>query len=324
MKTIILSAVATGCLLLAGCSKSGNASSPASTPAVASSVDSKPLEMKIKWVTGKKYAFHLEVSELHERTAQKGAKDGYQVTQELVISPIRDLSNGGHELELEFTGQTLETRSGERLLKIFDSADDPSRDQLNPYAAVFRHMIGARVRYLVDADGKVDELEGYDDMVKQVCGGQARLEEIFRKSFSEETMRRYCALSPKLPGNPVKPGDTWVVDNKTFSPVGTIACDVKCTLKGEEQHDGRTCVRYEYFSDIPADDHTTYSHDQFSMSRGKVTGDTWFDPDLGMVVEYVGGVDLVFKAATKQASGKANVGQKISLKLKEVTDGAAS
>jgi hypothetical protein len=85
--------------------------------------------------------------------------------------------------------------------------------------------------------------------------------------------------------------------------------DMDYTFKGWEQRDGTQCARVGIGG--------TVSEGQSTAQKGTMSGDVWFDPSLGMIVE----VNLMQEFTTKVESGRQTMEmiQKVHLNLADAT-----
>ena len=101
---VLLSLVAmVGGVLVSGCSKSKNAASSGS--GAGSAMAGGPAEMRIKWTTGKKYMMRMELSQDTETKVPnqtQPVKVEVKLSQDFNFSALKDLDNGGKQVELEF------------------------------------------------------------------------------------------------------------------------------------------------------------------------------------------------------------------------------
>ena len=61
----------------------------------------------------------------------------------------------------------MDVLQGGRSVLSFDSMQSQAQDSNNPVAPILRAMIGARIQYFTDADGKVQKVGGVDDLTKR-------------------------------------------------------------------------------------------------------------------------------------------------------------
>ncbi|MGH7992878.1 MAG: DUF6263 family protein, partial [Limisphaerales bacterium] len=164
-----------GGLLLAGCSKSKNAAAKSGNSADATLVagaSDQPVDMKIKWTVGRKYPMRIELAQSTKTEVPNQPQPVVQetkLTQGFDMSALKELENGGRQLELKFETETMNVSQGGQNVLSFDSLQSPAQDTNNPVAPVLRAMIGSRIQYFTDANGKVERMEGVDELAKRVA-----------------------------------------------------------------------------------------------------------------------------------------------------------
>ncbi|HEY3932662.1 MAG TPA: DUF6263 family protein [Verrucomicrobiae bacterium] len=328
MKKIVvvlsLCAVA-GCVLLSGCSKSknsvtapGNNADSTETSATAD----RPAEMKIKWTVGKKYVMRMEFNQGTETTLPNQTqpmKSEVNLAQDFDFSALKALDNGGRQLELEFVDETMDVSQGDRKVLSFDSAQSSAQDTNNPIAPMLRLMVGARLQYFTDANGAVQKVEGMDDLMNRVAAtAKPQQQAMFKQMFSEDTLKKYGSFADMMPNRMVNVGESWSVKKDTTSAIGVLTIDMKYTFKNWEQHADRKCAHIEMAGDISTKSTSNASGAVIEIEKGKISGDVWFDPELGMIVETDSDQNITMKVTTRTQTMTPQMTQKIRLTLVDV------
>jgi Family of unknown function (DUF6263) len=243
-------------------------------------------------------------------------------TQEYAISSLKELTGGGQELEMEFLSQKMATKMGDRAIMDFDSANDAKDDGSNPAAAPLRRMVGAKIKFQTDTQGKVVKVEGTKELMTKVMAGSApQMQQMFKGIFNDEMLKHMVNLQG-LPDKAVKVGDSWPVTTEMNMPtVGTLVTSMKYTFTGWEQHDNRKCAVLAFDGDItskPGAPQTTGM--TMSVDSGKASGKSWFDPALGMSVGTDVDQNMTMKVSLQGKNIATAINQKISTKLVEVAD----
>ena len=319
-----LSAVIT-CAWFAGCSKSKDAVTSPAGAGVVSTESSGPVEMKIKWVVGKRYAQQMTMNQTAHMTIpgmDKPMDQAMTMAQDFNMSAMKELPGGGTELELKFTGQKVESKMGGKVMMSFDSAQDPQSDTNNPVAPLFRKMIGAHVVYDVDADGKVEKVVGMNEFLAQLSGGNPQSEAMMKSMMSEDMIKQLAMRGQGLPEKPVKIGDHWPVHLEVNAgQVGMLIMDMKYTFKGWQQHGGSKCALLESVGDIATKPgSSTNGPMNVSVESGKLAGSTWYDPAQAMVVDSASDQNMTLNITAQGKSIKSQMKQQVSIKLVEVAD----
>jgi hypothetical protein len=314
-----------GGLLLAGCSKSKNTATKSGSSAdstMASGASDQPVDMKIKWTVGRKYPMRIELAQSTKTEVPNQPQPVVQetkLTQGFDISALKELDNGGRQLELKFETETMNVSQGGQNVLSFDSLQSPAQDTNSPVAPVLRAMIGSRIQYFTDANGKVERMEGVDELAKRVAAtGQPQTRAMFQQMFSAETLKRYGSFADSLPGHPVNMGDTWPFQEDVSTSIGVLAVDVKYTFKNWEQHGDRQCAHVDAVGDISTKTISTANGMVVEIKKGKITGEFWFDPVLGMIVEANNNQDLALKITTRAQTMTSQFNQKVRMALVDV------
>jgi len=247
-----------------------------------------PAEMKIRWQSGKTYAMRAEMVETVESKSSgqpQSFKQSVNLTQDYTLSVRKELDNGGRQLELEFTGETMDVSVGERKVASFDSKQDAAQDGGVPMSGMLRKQLGARFQFFTDADGQVEKVEGLEELMRAIKTiGKPQDQAIFQQMFSGDILKEYASFGEMMPNRPVVMGERWRKTKDFVSPVGVVATDMEYTFKSWEQHHDRKCMRIAVAGTISAKPDTAQNSPRRNI-KGKFAGDAWFDPALGMVVD---------------------------------------
>ena len=279
----------------------------------------RPLEMKIRWTVGKEYPMHLEM-DLTTKTDVPNQRQPViqevKLAQDIDFSALKKLDNGGFQLELKFEGETMNVFQGDRSVMSFDSAQSPAQDALNPVAPMLRAMLDARVQYVTDANGKVEKVEGVDELRKRIAAtGQPQEQAMFNEMFSEDTLKQYGSFADAMPDHEVAIGDHWRLKKDMSSRIGVLTLDLEYTFKNWEQHGGRKCAHVEVDGDIATKSASNASGMLVEIKKGKVSGEFWYDPTLGMTVEANHEQNLSLKITTRAQAMTSQFSQKIRVAL---------
>jgi hypothetical protein len=240
----------------------------------------------------------------------KPAKQVRKMTQDYNFSLIKELDNGGWQLQLEFESLAMEVSDGSRKVFSADSTQDPAQDAKNPVGARLRRMVGARLQYFVNANGKVEKMEGYQELVNRVAGENPKEQAAFRNLFSENALEKCGSIGEDTtPRRVVKLGDSWAIRLEVSSNVGILNVDVSCTFKNWEQHADRKCMRIICAGDFSPQTDPNAANRPVKIEKGRFSGNVWFDPELGMIVGSALDEDMNLKI-TRQ-------GQTLTLPLNE-------
>jgi hypothetical protein len=309
LAVIISAGVLAGALFLCGCSKSANPTSSASSGNSTSSTNAEfaspdsPVDMQIKWTTGRKYPMHIELEQISKTDVpgqpQPVAQD-LKLAQDFNLSALKPLDNGGQQLELTFENETMNILLGDRSVLSFDSTQDPSQDTNNPVAPVLRAIIGARIEYFTGPNGEYQRMEGLDEL-RNRAQANARQEGrgLFDAMFNEDALKQYCAFADSMPGHPVKVGDSWRLKKDISNRIGVLSLNLKYTFKDWQPFNQRNCAHVELSGDISTKSISVAAGAEVDIEKGTISGQFLYDPALDMIVSANNNMNLALKITTR-------------------------
>lgn len=285
-KILIMVALAAG-LAGAGCNKAGKLDQPSTfaTPA-------GPVELKLKWPAGERVVQNLDLKETTEINVPgqpNPTKENITMGQKYALAVLNQDPSGGHELEMEFLSVRMSVEMGGKAMLNYDSAKPSSADKKNPVADVFNKVVGAKIRFFLDASNKVERMEGMDTLVQRLSTGkQDPSTDSLKAMFNEGYFKQMVSANQFLPSKPVQPGDTWPVHMELpMTGLGTMMLDYNVTFKSWEMHGKRNCARLEYDGSIKLNSDATPAPGglKLTIPEGTTSGVSWFDPELGIVID---------------------------------------
>jgi hypothetical protein len=117
----------------------------------------------------------------------------------------------------------------------------------------------------------------------------------------------------------VNVGESWSVKNDIVASIGTLTMDMKYTFKNWEQHGDRKCAHVEATGDISSKNASAAMVGAVvEIEKGKISGDYWFDPEAGMIVDVHNNQDMTLKITTRAQTMTQQLSQKIRLSLVDV------
>jgi len=276
-----------------------------------------PAEMRIKWPVGKTYSVHMELLSTETEVPDQPRRAGkVKFAQDFDISVLKETDDGGRQLELTFEDETVDVFQGNHNVLNFDSTQNPAKNANNPVAPIFHAIIGGRIESFTDADGKVQKIEGMDKLTSQInhaAAGNLPAVEMVKQLFSADNLKQYCSIGDFMPNRLVNIGESWSVKKDIPTDIGIWTFDMKYTFKNWEQHGDRKCAHVEWVSNISAKSNSTTSGETVEIKKEELTGEFWFDPALGMIVDVNHNQNMTLKftagaqTMTKQISEKGRV-----------------
>ena len=333
MKIHWASVVVTAAVLAAtGCNKSGKLAEKSTfqTPA-------GPVELKLKWPLGQRVVQDMDMKmKIESDVPGQPAPMQQNMTmgQKFAMTVLKDLPEGGHEVEMEFLSARLGMEAGGK--KVLDYNSEEKTESKNPMAAVFGKIIGSKIDFYLNVSNDVDRVEGVDAMLGRLAeGGNAQAAAPIKGMFTESYFKQMMSSSRLLPHHPVAPGDSWpVLMELPMEPMGTLELNYTITLQRWEMHGTRNCARMEFQGDIKTKSggKPVAPGMNLSIQDGTTSGISWFDPELGTVIDSDIQQDFTMIVSfPKPQRGKApknakpeimtmtnRMGQKLNIKLDSV------
>lgn len=324
-KIVIITVLcAAGSLALVGCSKSKNGST--SSGGSNANGGGPAADLKVKWQAGKRYDMEMDLNQSSDiAVPNRPINQVMKLTQGLHFSPLTNLDNGGSQVQMEIDSQSLSFSQNGKELVSFDSNDSapvPTNSAARPVAAVMRAMLNVPLVYTFGADGKVESIDGTDVLVSRITTAmpnkqqRAQLEQL----FDQDTLKRYGQFSEGLPDHPVSPGDTWSSSQDINNATGVMTVDANYTFKDWEEHNGHHCAHLLITGDIKTKTASAaMTGAKVTVKKGTITGDSWFDPDMGMLVDLNSDQDLTMDIQTQAMTMTDRLKQNIKLSLVDVS-----
>jgi hypothetical protein len=321
---ILIVLCSAGSLALAGCSKSKNGS--ANSAGSNANGGGPAADLKIKWQAGKRYDMEMNLDQVSDISVpNQPIQQGLKLTQGLHYSPLKALDNGGNTVQLEFDSQNLSfTQNGKELVS-YDSSDNapiPTNSPAAPIAAVMRAMLNVPLVYTFGADGKLETIDGTDALMSRINAARPdqRQRMQLEQLFDQDTLKRYGQFSEGLPDHPVSPGDSWTSSQDINNTTGVMTVEATYTFKDWEQHNGHNCAHLLITGDIKTKSTSAATTGAVvTVKKGTINGDSWFDPELGMVVDVNSDQDLTMDIKTQTMTMADHLKQNVKLSLVNVS-----
>jgi Family of unknown function (DUF6263) len=318
LNVILLLGLACAGVGLVGCSKPKDVATRAG--AITSDTASEPVTMKLKWMTGKRYDEKMSMDmNTRMQIPGMGKPVDVQVTmgENFSITPTKSLPDGGNEMQVTFTRQSMESKSSGKSQFAFDTDNDPKQDGPNPMAPIIRKMLSGHLDFETDANGKVTKVLNYDEFVAGIAGKDPQTKNMLQGMLNEDVIKH---MGQGLPDHPVKIGDHWpVTSDIKFGPMGSLKLEMKYTFKGWQQHDGHKCAVLGFVGDLASKPTGGGGPMNMSIDKCSMLGDYWYDPDSGMVVDVISEQNMDMKMGGEKTPA-APMKIKYELKLVEMAD----
>lgn len=320
MKTHLSSLLAAVALvgLLAGCQKSDSQAGPG-------------VVLRAKWPVGHRYVYRMDLDQhsfIRIPQMPKPMKQEVTMAMTYALTVVKETADGGREIELEFLANEMEVKVGDQVMLSFDSKESLATAPQNALATPLRKMIGSEVTLTVGPDGKVTGLMGVDEWVDNLTDeGDQAASQMLSQHFNEGFLRQLADFGQGFSSQPVAVGRSWPV-KATFpaGPNGNIAIEAKVTLKRWEDRDQHHCAVLDSRGTMNgALGGQAGPVQKLALDKGRISATSWFDADLGTVIETVSDQSMRLKGELPggPGGGKAeftsDIEQRVSVKLVELT-----
>ena len=311
-----------------------NASSSSSDQKQGAAAGSAPkgaVLLKVKWPMGNRYVYRLDLDQQSTNKipqAPTPIQQNVTMAMTYALSVVKETPEGEHDLEMSFLANEMEVKMGGQTLISFDSKENPKDAPPNPMTASLRKMIGSKLRMQLAADGKVKEVVGLDEWVNNVAGDNGGpMTQMLNQQFNEAFFRQITDFGKGLSSAPVQPGQSWPFKMEIpAGTVGKIAIDATIKLKRWEEHESHHCALLETKGTMKGTASATGPMGKMSLETGKITGTSWFDPELGALVDSSSDQSMRIKGEMPAPPGQPQPGpaftsdlaQKVSIKLVEL------
>lgn len=327
--TLCLAAVA---LLAPGCSKpkkagpSANNNGAGGSSVNGGSAANGATDLKLKWQTGKRYDMEMDLNQSSDTDIpdRPATRTDIKLTQGMHYSLLKNLPNGGIQLEVEFDRQNFSLSQGDKEIINYDSTQKTPIDPNSPAAPVgkaMQAMLDVPLDYTIAADGTVQTIDGTNELMDRIKSAvpNARTRMSLDQLYDHDTLKRYCDFAQSLPDHPVSPGDSWTSSQDINNPVGVITVDATYTLKNFEQHNGHNCAHIAITGDIKTKSTSAANVGAVvTVKKGTITGEAWFDADLGMFVDIKSDQDITLDIKTRNMALTQHMKQNVDMSLVDV------
>jgi hypothetical protein len=208
-------------------------------------------------------------------------------TQDITLKVLKELPEGGHELEVGYARMKMESRMGEMVALAFDSADSAAEDANNPAAPMLRVLVGSKFRLMTDARGKVVRVEGLKEVMESIRSkAPEMMGGMLEGMINEENIKQMGATAQGLPAKPVKVGDTWPEKQEiALGSLGNLVVNMTMTFKGWETFKGVRCARLDHTGTLTGGGVAGTNVVTLASLTGETTGTTFFDAEAGVTRE---------------------------------------
>ncbi len=210
------------------------------------------------------------------------------------------------KMKMNSMGMNLEVDTDKPLPSMGDDEKDPmKKDPLKIMNKVMSAIKGRKFLMKIDAEGKVLEVSGFEEMAKSIADSfhldadkRKEVEEEFSKQFNEKSMRdQFERVLYIFPNKEIKVGDSW---KRTTTPGGEVGGTYHSTYKVTDIEGDMVTI----------DEESTIDGDTKGVTlKGKITGTMVVNSKTGLVVTADQDMDMTVGTGdmTQQIKGKTKL-----------------
>jgi hypothetical protein len=155
--------------------------------------------------------------------------------------------------------------------------------------AVLNQLQNVTFTSKLDKELKVQQLEGYDELVKRIAGDDPSVRRVVQALLSENQLKSVLHNSfAFVPPEPVKPGAVWNREvTLSLGPLGSVLLKQDFNFTGVETKDGKSLAKVTfkptvvYTAPKPEASNPEMSITSGSIQPGDSLGTLWFDTAAG-------------------------------------------
>jgi hypothetical protein len=315
---LIVSAL-TSSLVLAGCNKAGKLSQPSTekTPPTG------PVQLVQKWTDGEQIVKHIDMKmnmEINVPNQPEPVKQDITLGEKYGLTVSK--ADSGSKVEMEFLSLRMDSSQAGRTNFTYDS-EAKAKDRGAPAIAKgLGNIIGVKLDFFLNATNGIDRIEGVDTLMNRLAaGGPAMNNSGIKNMFNKGNLQQMIGAKEYLPSHPVQPGDKWAGQVETDSgEMGSLTVSANVTFAQWEKHGPRMCARLEFdgtFKGKP-NEHPNPSGMSMTIQDGTTSGVSWFDPELGTVIDSDANQDLTMSMTIPMQVGGKTTRQTMKMLMHQV------
>jgi len=213
------------------------------------------VQLRYQWTKGDVLEYRVTLHSTGEVSGVPGRQDTrteQTITQRITLTVDGVAPSGVASVHETVTA--IRSESSAPVGKIVVDTAKPSDDTTDPIGQAMSKMlaavVGQPINIVIAPDGTVRSIEGGSRLLERIAEGanadpdMAAASQALTSLYSDDAIRGMLEQSfPKLPAQPVKPGDNWTgqiaLGNHT---IGRIAAAITFTLKRVDSASGRATV----------------------------------------------------------------------------------
>jgi hypothetical protein len=185
-----------------------------------------PAQTALEWKFKEGDKFYVEVVTENKQAVTVGDKTSNSESTYTTVSrfEVKKADSGSYTIEQTIEGVQVKS----------NKTDDPTVAVVSRFANLLK---GATFKFTLSSSGKISgNLEGYDDLIKKLSGGNEKAEKGNRALLPEDAFKdELAAVFGFLPDKPVASGATWTRDESMALPWGKLSGKATYTYDGKDK-----------------------------------------------------------------------------------------
>ena len=310
-----------GAALLLALAFSGCNHSAVKEPSITGKSRDGTVAMQAAWPMGNRLIYRVETvtsSDVPRKNTAKIIHAEFTLGQDLAFSVTNTAPDGSRILQMEILSVQMENARDDGVTLSFDSNNKVMQVEDNELVNRLKKLVGLKLQFHLSPSNKVMRVDGAKELNNRASGGGGPVRglagSVVNRHFNPQFYKEIVEMG-MLPKNPVKVGDAWTVARDGGGgalPGGSGVMEVTATFRGWQRHDGTNCARID-FSGKARPGATEQTNQSFvgrvvasavspNVTEGFLTGRSWFDPGLSLVVETIYDQSITTKANPGRAT----------------------
>jgi hypothetical protein len=247
-----------------------------------------PAQTTLEWKFKEGDKFYIEAVTDTKQTVTVGEKPTSLASTYTTVSQfeVQKAAAGAYTLKQTVVGVQVKS----------NKPDDPVMSTISRFAAQFK---GTTFTFTMAPNGTITSktLEGYDDLIKKLTGGNESAEKEARARYPEDMFRdELSRIFVPFPDKPVSKGDTWLRKETLAIPNGTLTGEITYTYDGRDPKDAEQ---------IKVNQKWSYALPKGGSGGGRVTkGELKVDQATGRISVDPAAGRLIRNEESKHITGK--------------------
>jgi len=259
-------------------------------------VPSGPVQLKVLWrPVGERVVMNTTIKRNGEYIypgLTNTVKEELDNGKNYGLTVLKNTPDDGHEIEQEFLGISSRIISDGKMVVDYDSSRKTNTVGTPAIFDLYNKVVGSKILYFLDASNEVERVQGIDELQQRfTTGPSSNTTPYARVQFSQDYLRQTLNVQNLLlPSRAVQPGDSWTFPMPIDAGrLGMLKVDYTVNFQNWERHGEHICAHLVFLANIKTmpDLKPDSSGSTVSSFGGTVSGETWYDPEAGMLIETI-------------------------------------